>query len=566
MSLQNKQAKLKSKLQTLLSFKDSIEVPKVNSEITTPIFFILDLLSVITPSLDNVINKLFDDNFKNINQLVKTIIYENLILNIENNSVDNILFSVEISDIDVLELYNKDYRTDPVHNRFYGNDLVNKTIRDIIFSNSESNILNKGLFISREGNRLNVRIESSLDYKTFLYNIIFDNNFIILNKDIVLSEITKFTFNYTQEENTAPSILTYLKFKELITNIESDKEDIFNTSKYNKFDDKVDEIIKGTFTKKLGVFNIEKKINNMYFFKVFDNNDYINSYISMDTNSDLIRDLNKINKLTSNLRINIPNSPNLANITNSLNTVSQYSNESLSVLSNANMTANNINNASNSINNAANNSNNTNINNNIGDINNATNNINDATGNIAKATNIAANNLNTVNQSLNTLSNLNLNPDSLNTLQDNALNKLNDSLNELQNAAITNLTKISEPLSIVFKYKILTNFINAITLRSMLDPKIRLLFSMNQYIRDGSYTPQEDIILYSQNYETLIRKVTNQLNKNFICFLFKILKKEILKILKDILIRIIKEKLIAYKNIYLSLLLPRRDSNNNFKI
>jgi hypothetical protein len=110
MSLQNKQAKLKSKLQTLLSFKDSIEVPKVNSEITTPIFFILDLLSVITPSLDNVINKLFDDNFKNINQLVKTIIYENLILNIENNSVDNILFSVEISDIDVLELYNKDYR------------------------------------------------------------------------------------------------------------------------------------------------------------------------------------------------------------------------------------------------------------------------------------------------------------------------------------------------------------------------------------------------------------------------------------------------------------------------
>jgi hypothetical protein len=542
MSLQNKQAKLKSKLQTLLSFKDSIEIPKVSSEITTPIFFILDLLSVITPSLDNIINKLFDDNFKNINQLVKTIIYENLILNIENNNVNNISFSVEISDIDVLELYNKDYRdsVDPVHNKFYGNDLVNKTIRDIIFSNSESNILNKGLFISRQGNILNVRIESSLDYKTFLYNIIFDNNFIILNKDIVLSEITKFTFNYTQEENTAPSILTYLKFKELITNIESDKEDIFNTSKYNKFDDKVDEIIKGTFTKKLGVFNIEKKINNLYFFKVFENNDYINSYISMDTNSDLIRDLNKINKLTSNLRINIPNSPNLANITNSLNTVSQYSNESLSVLSNANMTANNINNA--------------------------TNNINDATGNIAKATNIAANNLNTVNQSLNILSNLNLNPDSLNSLQDNALNKLNDSLNELQNSAITNLTKISEPLSIVFKYKILTNFINAITLRSMLDPKIRLLFSMNQYIRDGSYTPQEDIILYSQNYETLIRKVTNQLNKNFICFLFKILKKEILKILKDILIRIIKEKLIAYKNIYLSLLLPRRDGNNNFKI
>jgi hypothetical protein len=428
MSLQNKQAKLKSKLQTLLSFKDSTEIPKVSSEITTPIFFILDLLSVIIPSLDNVINKLFDDNFKNINQLVKTIIYENLILNIENNSVNNILFSVEISDIDVLELYNKNY-TDLVYTKFYGNDLVNKTIRDIIFSNSESNILNKGLFISRQGNRLNVRIESSLDYKTFLYNIIFDNNFIILNKDIILSEITKFTFNYTQEENTAPSILTYLKFKELITNIESDKEDIFNTNKYNKFDDKVDEIIKGTFTKKLGVFNIEKKVNNIYFFKVFNNNDYINSYISMDTNADLVRDLNNI-----------------------------------------------------------------------------------------------------------------------------------------QNIVIQNTSLINEPLSIVFKYKILTNFINAITLRSMLDPKIRLLFSMNQYIRDGRYIPQEDIILYSQNYETLIRKVTNQLNKNFICFLFKILKKEILKILKDILIKIIKEKLIAYKNIYLSLLLSRRDSNNNFKI
>jgi hypothetical protein len=548
-SLGNKQAKLKNKLQSILSFNENIEVPQVNSEISTPIFFILDLLSIITPSLDNIINKLFDDNFKNINQLVKIIIYENLILNIEDNSVNNILFSIEISDIDVLELYNKDYR-DLVHSKFYGNDVVNKTIRDIIFTNSESNILNKGLFISRDNNRLNVRIESSLDYKSFLYNIIFDNNFVILDKDMILSEITKFTFNYTQEENTESSILTYLKFKELINNIESDKEDIFNLNKYNKFDDKVNEIIKGTFTKKLGVFNIEKKVNNIYFFKLFNSNDYINSFINIDTNSDLIKDLNKINKLTSSLKVNIPNNTNIDNISSDINTISKYSNEGLNKLSNSNMTINNIKGTT---------SNNTNVNNNINDINNAAN-------SVGNATNIAVNNLNKANQSLNTLSNFNVQSNSLNNLQDDTINKLNDSLNELQNSAITNLTKVSEPLSIVFKYKILTNFINTITLRSVLDPKIKLLFSMNQYIRNGEYISQKDIILYSQNYETLIKKITNELNKNFICFLFKILKKEILKILKKILTAIIKEKLIAYKNIYLSLLLPRRDSTNNFQI
>jgi hypothetical protein len=427
-SLGNRQAKLKNKLQSILSFNENIEVPQVNTEVMTPILFILDLLSIITPNIDNIINKLFDDNFKSINNYVKTTLYENLILNIEESNIENLSFFIKISDIDNLELLNKDYN-DLVYNKFYSNDLFNKGLRDIIKNNSEINLLNKGIIISRNNNELNIRFSTPLSYKDFLYNLIFDENFIILNKEIILSEITKFNFNYTLEENSFESNLDYLKIKELINNIELEKENIFDLQKYNKLDEEASSISKGTFLKKLGTFDVEKKVNNISFFKLFNSNDYINSYLDIDTNSDLIKDLNNI-----------------------------------------------------------------------------------------------------------------------------------------QNIVIQNTTLINEPLNILFKYNILKNFINTVTLRSILDPKVKLLFIMNKYIRTGNSEVNNNVIEFYQTYETLISKIINNLNKNFICFLFKILKKEILRILRNILTSIIKEKLITYKNIYLSLLLPRRDSNNNFQI
>lgn len=440
MSLLGKKELVINKLKSLSSLKDGLDSTNLTSFIennnqiqsNNPISFILEILNTILGNsvLDRVANDFFIQILPNLENNIKTIIFNNLVNGIENMSIpsnlklDNNSFNIPISNLDVNNLYLINPSSD--NSFYYGNDNINKNIyRNVITSNSGTyfNLLDT-ISLKKNNSSINLKVNQNINtVQDLYYNIIFDSTFNLFDKNKVVTNIAVDLFNYNLDNRTTNDVLKYQTIIQLIDNISQDKNNPFDINKYKgqNIQDIVEKRSKGEFSLVYGVDNgYTKRVS-------FEG---INSLINRDNTAKAFSDLNV-----------------------------------------------------------------------------------------------------------------------------NATPKI-----DLTNAIKSPLTFVDSSINLQFKYLFFEAITNQTIFTCITDPKLKLLLNLNQILREPNNSSfndndsQKELIEDYNKYSSLIITIHKEISKQFICYLFNILKKEILNIVKPIVLLILYEKINKYKNLYLSLL------------